>query len=128
MTKPSFRALGRLFAPRLGVPGHRLLCGRLNFHQNSLANQTLLLGQKFEHLRSLYMELDQIQNFLLNVGTQYQMEYKANSNKDSKDGSDDGKANQLFYIGSSQNLLAAVVSLICQKYQLCSPHRDLEKS
>ena len=95
----------------------------LNFHQNSLANQTLLLGQKFEHLRSLYMELDQIQNFLLNVGTQYQMEYKANSNKDSKDGSDDGKANQLFYIGSSQNLLAAVVSLICQKYQFDSSGR-----
>ena len=95
----------------------------LNFHQNSLANQTLLLGQEIRAPTLFAMELDQIQNFLLNVGTQYQMEYKANSNKDSKDGSDDGKANQLFYIGSSQNLLAAVVSLICQKYQFDSSGR-----
>ncbi len=95
----------------------------LSFHQNSINNQALLLGQKFEHLRTLYMELDQIQNFLLKVATQYQMQYKADSNKDSKDGSDDGKANQLFYIGSSQNLLAAVVSLICQKYQFDSSGR-----
>ncbi len=95
----------------------------LRFHQDSIANQALLLGQKFENLRSLYMELDQIQNFLLKVGTQFQMEYKSTAGKDSKDGSSDGKANQLFYIGSSQNLLAAVVSLICQKYQFDSSGR-----
>tara|TARA_Y100000589_G_scaffold171513_1_gene162808 strand:- start:648 stop:3587 length:2940 start_codon:yes stop_codon:yes gene_type:complete len=93
------------------------------FHQDSIANQALLLGQKFENLRSLYMELDQIQNFLLKIGTQFQMEYKSAAGKDSKDGSSDGKANQLFYIGSSQNLLAAVVSLICQKYQFDSSGR-----
>ncbi|PCJ17323.1 MAG: hypothetical protein COB02_13940 [Candidatus Cloacimonadota bacterium] len=83
------------------------------FYIDSLANQDLLLGQSFEALRSLYMSLDEIQNFLLSLGSQFEI-------NNGKSGSSDGKANQLFYIGSSQNLLAAVVSIICQKYQFDS--------
>ena len=67
---------------------------------NSIKNQALLLGQKFEIYVPYTWSLIKFKT-LLKVATQYQMQ-KADSNKDSKDGSDDGKANQLFYIGSSK--------------------------
>lgn len=88
----------------------------LKFYSDASANQNLLLGQKFENLKQIYVELDEIQNFLLSLGQQFEI-------NNGKSGESNGKANHLFYIGSSQNLLAAVVSLICQKYQFDSSGR-----
>ncbi|MCJ8347086.1 hypothetical protein MJH12_16210, partial [bacterium] len=83
------------------------------FYVDALTNQNLLLGQSFEKLKTLYMSLDEIQKFLLSLGSQFEINH-------GKSGNLDGKANQLFFIGSSQNLLAAIVSIICQKYQFDS--------